>query len=167
MREIGNSQEAVIKSDQIDRDWKIIKNGPITTYRNFMIEPGKPTDVLNDMRTIEALHQRYRNEEEKKDKIDLLERYYNKDEYKTNNNVYKKITDAISTLQNPTTKTEDRIKVTKYLNSMEDEMNEEPAGWVIGGKKGKKTKKRKINKKRKSLKKRKSNKKRKTKKVNN
>ena len=161
LREIGNSQEAVIKNDQIERDWKIIKNGPITTYRNFMIEPGKPTDVLNDMNTIEALHQRYRNEEEKKDKIDLLERYYNKDEYKTNNNVYKKITDAISTLQNPTTKTEDRIKVTKYLNLMQDKMNKE-ADWVIGGKKGKKTKKRKINKKRKSLKKRKTNKKRKT-----
>ena len=168
LREIGKGEKAVIKNNQIERDWKLVKKGPINVYHNYTITPGKPTDVSNDMNTIEALHQTNRKEEEKKDKLDLLQRYYNKDEYKTKNNVYKKITDAISKLKNPKTEYKEWIQANEYLNSMEDEMNEEPAGWVIGGKKGKKTKKRKslkkrkTNKKRKSLKKRKTNKKRKT-----
>ena len=162
LREIGNDENAKRKNFQIERDWKLVKKGPINVYRNYTITPGEQGDVLNDMKTIEALHQTNRNEEEKKDKLDLLQRYYNKDEYKTKNNVYKKITDAISKLKNPKTEYKEWIQANEYLNSMEDEMNEEPAGWVIGGKKGKKTKKRKINKKRKSLKKRKTNKKRKT-----
>ena len=152
LREIGKGENAERKNIQIERDWKLVKNGPTNVYRNYTITPGKQGDVLNDMKTIEALHQTNRKEEEKKDKLDLLQRYYNKDE----------ITDTISTLKNPNTKYEDWIKANEYLNSMEEQMNEEKPDWVIGGKKGKKTKKRKINKKRKSLKKRKTNKKRKT-----
>ena len=152
LREIGKGEEAVIKNSQIERDWKLVKKGPITVYRNFMIEPGKPTDVLKGKHRVDAIYQTEEKQEKNKDILDLLQRYYNKDE----------ITHAISTIQNPKTKYEDRINANEYLHSMTKQMNKEKADWVIGGKKGKKTKKRKTNKKRKSLKKRKTNKKRKS-----
>ena len=159
LREIGKGEEAVIKNNQIERDWKIIKNGPIDVYRNFMMEPGKPTDVSNDMHRIDDKYKRTTIPENIREETDLLARYYNKDKYKTeDNNVYKEVMDAIGILNSITANKTDQIKASNYLKDMQDKMNEE-SDWVIGGKKGKKTKKRKTVKKRKTNKKRKSRKK--------
>jgi len=155
LREIGEGEAAVNKNKQIERDWKLVKEGPITVYRNATINPGKPGDVLNDMHRINGHYKQTEIYENTREITAILDRYYNKDEYKTqDNNVYKEVTDAIDILKSPTSIINDKLKASNYLKYMQDKMNEE-TDWVIGGKKRKQTRKRKKSK-------RKTNRKRKT-----
>ena len=155
LREIGQGEDAIIKNKNIERDWHLLKYGPNTAYRGFTIEPGTPGDVSNDMSTINNILQTQRMKEFNEEQYELLKRYYNKDEYKTEgNNVYNQIVTDIAIVKSSESNKNERMIAEDNLRTKYGEIDD----FIVGGKRRKyKRKTRRINNKRKTNKKRKGN----------
>ena len=143
LREIGEGEAAVNDNENIERDWRLLKYGPETAYRGFTVEPGKTADVLQDTREIDGIHKTMQTTGFYEDQYQLLLRNYNKDEYKTeDNNVYKKVMDAIDIVKSGKSTDEEKNNAFMYLNEKFKDIDD----FIIGGKKRKQTRKRKTSK---------------------
>jgi hypothetical protein len=155
LREIGQGEAALNKNKNIERDWHLLKYGPTTAYWGVTIEPGTPGDVSNDISTIDNIIKTKIMKEFNEEEYELLKRYYNKDEYKTeSNNVYKEIIDAIAIV-----KTDNSTEKDNAFTYLKEKYRGIDDDFIIGGKKRKQTIKRKKSKRKTN---RKTNRKRKT-----
>ena len=144
LNEIGHGEEAENKNQKIERDWRLLKYGPETAYRDFTIEPGRPADVSGDQKVINEIQYKKKTNEFYEDQHQLLLRNYNKDKYKTgDNNVYERLLDAIAIVKSDNSTDKEKENAFTYLKEKYMGIDDD---FIIGGKKRKQTRKRKKSK---------------------